>query len=51
MDRRPWFGPLLLVGGLAGRGGEAQGELGNISHQRPGQLGVEVGSQYIFHAD
>lgn len=51
MDRRPRFGPLLLVGGWLAEGGGAQGELGNISHQRREQLRVEVGSQYVFHAD
>lgn len=39
VDRRPWLGPLLLVGGWLAEGERAQGELGNISHQRQGQLG------------
>lgn len=42
-----WLG----VGWQTGEGRGAQGELGNISHQRRGQLRVELGSQYIFHAD
>lgn len=37
--RRPWLGPLLLVGVGWQRERGAQGELGNISHQRQGQLG------------
>jgi hypothetical protein len=34
---RSWLGPLLLVGGWQ-RGRGTQVELGNISHQRQGQL-------------
>lgn len=44
----------LIAGcGLAGLGGEGLvGELGNLSHQWQGQLGVGRGvSQHIFHAD
>lgn len=38
--RRPWLGPLLLVGGWLAEGGRGvQGELGNISHQRQGSWG------------
>lgn len=47
----PGLDPYCWLGGWLAEGGGALGELGNISHQRRGQLGVEVGSQYIFHAD
>lgn len=48
MDRRPWLGPLLLVGGWLAEGERAQGELGNISHQRQGQLGGWGGGHSTF---